>query len=88
MLVLIVIAFALLAGGTILRARGARLAGKQHAALLWLGATVPLAVISCTLAWVLVREPKLLWWVPPTGFGVEWQCTPNMPASARVCFRH
>ena len=88
MLTMLVVAFAVLTVATLLQARQVRATGKTMAALPWLIGSMIFGLITCTGVWTLAREPKLLWWVPPNGFGVEWQCTENVPPSARVCFRH
>lgn len=56
------------------------------------------ALYQARVAWI-VRErralrrflgsqhPSLLAWTPPDGFAVQWQCTDNVPPSARVRVR-
>ncbi len=87
MLTMLAVALTVLTSATALQAREAYAAGSGRGLGLWLVASLSLLIMAIALVWVLAREPKLLWWVPPTGFGVDWRCQENVPQWARVCFR-
>ncbi len=88
MLVMLAAALVVLAGGSVLQAREAFAVGNHRGSRLWSAVSLPLLLLSVAAIWFLVREPKLLWWMPPTGFGVDWRCQDNVPPSVSVCFKH
>ena len=80
-------ALIVLTSATALQAREAHAARNGRAFWAWLAISLPFLITTVAAVWILVREPKLLWWMPPTGFGVDWRCQENVPQSVRVCFR-
>ncbi len=88
MLVVLVAAVAVFTAAMLIQAGEARLVGKPLIAVRWLAASVPLGLVTVAAARMLLRQPRSLRWVPPTGLGPQWECTENAPPSARICFRH
>lgn len=87
MLVFIALAMLGLAVAAGMQAREGVVARDFRQTSRWSAITLPLLALGLALSWVLIRQPALLWWVPPTGFGVDWQCQENVPPDLRVCFR-
>lgn len=78
----------LLASGAVLEARKAFAAGNSRRGGFWLAISIPILMLAIFAIWLLVKEPKLLSWLPPNGFGIDWHCQDNTPISVRVCFEH
>ena len=88
MLVVLVAALAVLTAAMLIQAREARLVAKPLIAVRWLAASVPPGLVTVADASMLLRQPRSLRWVPPIGPGPQWECTENVPPSARICVRH
>ena len=87
MLTMLAAALIVLTSATASQAREAHAARNGRAFWAWLAISLPFLMITLAAVCILVCEPKLLWWVPPTGFGVDWRCQENVPESVSVCFR-
>jgi hypothetical protein len=87
MLVMLTAAVIVLTGAVVLHAREALVSGNRRGFWRWSALSLPFLATACAALWLLMHKPKLLWWVPPTGFSVDWQCTDNVPPAYRVCFR-
>jgi len=88
MLVMLTLALMTLTAGAAMQAREAFVIGNFRRVRLWSAISQPLLILAISAVWLLLREPNLLWWTPPTGFGIDWQCQDNVPPSVRVCFKH
>jgi hypothetical protein len=88
MLVMLTLALMVLTVGAAMQAREAFVAGNFRRVRFWSAISLPFLILTISAVWLLMQEPKLLWWVPPTGFGIDWQCQDNVPPSVRVCFKH
>ena len=87
MLVMLAAALLVLTAGVGIQARQALTVGTERRVAIWLAASLALLILTSFALWRLISRPELLWWTPPTGFGVEWQCQENVPPSVRVCFK-
>ena len=87
MLAMLTIALMVLTAGVAMQAREAYVVGKYRRGGFWSAIGLTFLFLTVSAIWFLIQEPKLLWWVPPTGFGVDWHCQDNVPPSVRVCFK-